>query len=306
MIIVQLVGGLGNQMFQYAAGKSLAYRLGTELKMDVRLFEHYPDRFYCLHCFHITEQPATPNEIFRLTASPITRGQRWITQAKRGLARYVRYPGRVRALLEPTRRIYREPFHHFDPNFFNTPDNTYLEGYWQSGKYFAPIEDLIRREFIFNTPAQGKNLELARLISNTEAVCIHVRRGDYVANHQVNQAHGVCSPAYYEAAVDEMVKEVARPVFFVFSDDQQWVRENLRLRYPVCAVDHNPADRPWEDLRLMGLCRHHILANSSFGWWGAWLRSSPDGVVLVPEPWFRMKELSVQDFLPPQWRRLPI
>ena len=151
----------------------------------------------------------------------------------------------------------------------------------------------------------GLNAELASEIQATVSVGVHIRRGDYVANPIANQFHGVCSLEYYLAAIAKLKEEIGAPRFFVFSDDIGWARQNLRLPDPTTFVDHNGEAHDYEDLRLMSLCKHHIIANSSFSWWGAWLSNNPDKIVIAPERWFRDPSMDPRDLVPEGWHRLP-
>ena len=130
---------------------------------------------------------------------------------------------------------------------------------------------------------------------------MHIRRGDYISNPQTSRLHNICSLDYYVEASRQLTSLVADPHFYIFSDDPVWARDNLRLSHPMTVVDHNPTSEAHEDLRLMSLCRHHIIANSSFSWWGAWLVDVPDKLVFAPAKWFENYAHDIQDFVPPRW-----
>jgi hypothetical protein len=149
------------------------------------------------------------------------------------------------------------------------------------------------------------NEEMAHRIGGEEsAVSIHVRRGDYVSDAGTNRFHGTCSVDYYHDAVDRISGFAPASHFFVFSDGIDWAKENLRLRQPVTYVDFNDGEKNYEDLRLMSLCKHHIIANSSFSWWGAWLNPNPDKIVIAPKKWFNDPSINTDDLIPNSWLRL--
>jgi hypothetical protein len=185
------------------------------------------------------------------------------------------------------------------------PDGVFLSGYWQSEKYFSDAIGVIRDTFAFRRPPSGLNNSLATQIAaqNATAISLHVRRGDYVHKAAVSQTHGSCSLSYYDAAVRHMASHVKTPHFYVFSDDTDWVRANLNMPFPHVFVEHNRGSASYEDMRLMSLCRHHIIANSSFSWWGAWLNADPEKIVVAPDKWFNNENV-VEDLFLSDWVRL--
>ncbi len=289
-VIVHLMGGLGNQMFQYAAGRALAQRLGATLKLDVSAYASDPLRSYSLSPFNIQEQFATPAELAAIRRPYESR-----------LAWYMQRLSRLLKLPFGWTTVQENHFRPFDPRFAIISGHVYLVGYWQSEKYFADMQELIRSECTLKEKPDAANREMAERIAGVQAVSLHIRRGDYVSNPHTNQIHGVCSLAYYQECVRRLAEELSRPHFFVFSDDAAWAQENLRLDYPTTFVAHNGPARPHEDLRLMTLCQYHILANSSFSWWGAWLNPNPDKIVYAPGRWFNDPTLDTRDLLPSGW-----
>jgi len=288
MVIVRLIGGLGNQLFQYALGRALAASRSTTLKLDITDYETYKVQAYALRDFNVAESFATRNEIRRL------RGGGWMA----------RQPSRRLHRLIPFRRdsyILEKGFS-FDPEVLKSPDDIYLEGYWQSEKYFTSIEGLLRRELTLRHSLSGRNQEMAVRIAGCNAVSLHVRRGDYVSNPDSSRLHGLCGADYHQAAVRRIAEVVPQPHLFVFSDDPQWAAGNLHLEHPATMVTGNEIRRDYEDLRLMSLCKHHIVANSSFSWWGAWLDTNPDKIVIAPERWFAHAQHDTRDLFPPTWQ----
>ena len=200
--------------------------------------------------------------------------------------------------------IYREPHFQFDPALLELRAPVYLDGYWQSERYFSSIAVLLRQELTAKAPLDPKNEALARSIDAVNAVSLHVRRGDYVDNPATTRFHGVCSLDYYQRAIDYISLRVEAPHLFVFSDDPQWTRANLRYAAATTFVDANPPDRGYRDMGLMARCRHHIIANSSFSWWGAWLNPSCEKIVIAPDRWFSAARNDTRDLIPPGWVRL--
>lgn len=291
MVIVRLAGGLGNQMFQYAAGRAVAHRNQTQLKLDISALERDAARSYRLHHFKIVESIATPDEVARLT--------------KKGRGLWNRISRRVERYLPTHKRsVFAQRFDHFDPDILRLRRSVYLVGYWQSEKYFKDIEHIIRQDFIFRHTPDDENQKLTRIIANTNSVTLHIRRGDYVSNPRFFRKFGVCALEYYQIGVAKVAEKVQNPHFFVFSDDIDWTRDNLRLQYPLTFVAHNNVDKDYEDLRLMSLCKHHIIANSSFSWWGAWLCTNPEKIVMAPKRWFKEPGRDTRDLIPDSWYRI--
>lgn len=290
MVVVKLVGGLGNQMFQYACAKRIALVNSALLKLDISNVGGRSGRAYGLCHLNISAEVASGADIERFRKSDFIRKALY-------RAHLVHTPYRER-------NVVRERFFHFDEKILSLSDDVYLEGYWQSERYFRDIKDVVRREFSFKHEPDSENKRIADEIRRTNAISVHVRRGDYVSDPEINQVHGVCPAEYYGRAAKLIADSVDRPHFFIFSDDPKWVRTNLHLEYRSTYVAHNSGDRSFEDLRLMSLCKHHIIANSSFSWWGAWLSSDPTKQVIGPGKWLSSAEHNTKDILPESWQRL--
>jgi hypothetical protein len=294
LIIVNLKGGLGNQLFQYAAARMLSVHHKTSLKLDTSHFEIAKLRTYCLKYFCIQENFATPKEIGALkwtSRYALTRSNflgKPFRVIERNFRRSILYEGRLRP---------------YNPNILKTPTDVYLDGYWQSERYFANIENVIRREFTFKSQPKSKNEEIAREISKSNSVSIHVRRGDFVLERK-NRMFYTCGTGYYEDCIALIKEKVQNPRFFVFSDDFSWPKQNLRLAYPTTFVTHNDATAVHEDLQLMSLCKHNIIANSTLSWWGAWLNMNTDKIVLAPKKWFNYPRFDTRDLLPQDWIKM--
>lgn len=290
MVISNIIGGLGNQMFQFAAGRALSLRLGVQLKLDTRDFSGYPlhQGFELRKLFDSNVEIASNDDL------KVVLGCQKAKLAHRILKR-------------PQLKRFRCKSYVIEPSFnywvgINTlKENIYLDGYWQSEQYFIPFADKIREDFTFKLPLSNKNADIAEKISQVNAVSLHVRRGDYVSNKK-NAFIGICSLDYYKIAVEKIKMQVDKPVFFVFSDDVNWIKDNLVLDKTAMFVSNNQGEESYNDMRLMCLCKHNIIANSSFSWWGAWLNSNPNKIVIAPKKWFESK-LHDSDLIPHAWLR---
>jgi len=289
IIVSRLIGGLGNQMFQYAVARAIALRFDVELKLDISGFADYPLRRYELDQFPISAKLASIMDLSHFGLRHYQRSdwqhrlRRWITGRD--------WP------------VYREPQFNFDPLAKQLHPPIYLDGYWQSEQYFIDFADILRREFTPQAPLEPENQDIADLIDSVNAVSLHIRRGDYVGNAHTSQYHGTCTLDYYQAAMDHIAGQVASPHFFVFSDELDWARAHLHCHFPMTFVNANSPERGYRDMQLMSRCRHHIVANSSFSWWGAWLNPKQEKIVVAPKKWFNTG-LDTRDLVPDAWIRI--
>lgn len=295
MIVTKLIGGLGNQMFQYAAGRRAAYVNKTELKLDTSWFknpEGATKRDYLLNVLNIREAFATKEEVNKLKGE----NQGLLVLCYKEILKF------AKPYYKQSYVIQR--FFHFDKNILKVNDNTYLQGHWVSESFFKDINNIIKREFTFKDKPDSANQKMINRIKSYDSVSVHIRRGDYVIDAKTNKRHGICDLGYYIKAVDLIAKRVKKPYFFIFSDDTNWTKHNLRLEFPCVYVDHNIGKKDYEDMRLMGLCKHNIIANSSFSWWGAWLNQNPNKIVIAPKKWFRDKSINTKDLIPQSWIKI--
>lgn len=305
MIIVKLAGGLGNQMFQYACGRALAAKYAAPLALDHSFLEQTPlpgvtPRSYELYAFGIDSR-LQPEDMPPLRPSSENSEAR----ASGGLKKLFRA---IRGKNGET------PYNHFvedvarlDCSFFENGDRQYLSGYFQNECYFASAGEELRKVFTFVPIRSETNAGLARVIRAAEnPVSVHVRRGDYLTIAG-GGFHGLCSLDYYAKAIDVIRSRVINPTFFVFSaDDPQWAREAFApfgLGDSVVG-DENTGSDGYENMRMMSLCKHHIIANSSFSWWGAWLNPNPGKIVICPERWFAEQQLAHVNPALPAWLRI--
>ncbi len=304
MIITSLTGGLGNQMFQYAAGLALAEHRRTVLKLDVSWFRADPayeaHNRYALSCLNITEQFATQEEIDRVRGVTLTTTERWAA-ALAGAVRLTRYASRHAA----PANWHQPPTFAFYPQFLEQPDNTYLNGMFQSEKFFAASADLLRLHFSFRYPAQPEVAALADRIRSGPSAAVHFRRGDYQRNATFAREIGALDLAYYHRAVALLRERSPGATLYIFSDDIEGVAREFT---PPGPHEFVRCVKPWhayDKIRLMSLCDHLAIANSTFSWWAAWLNPSPAKLVIVPDPWFDRSPHDASDVAPAGWIRLP-
>lgn len=284
-IVSKIYDGLGNQLFQFAMGRAMALRSQSSLLLDKRYFDTTNRVTFRLNHFNIA------NAVVDGRLPPIRRQER------------LRYTIWRRLKLKP--HLVREKGLGFHPGLVEPRTNVWLEGYWQSERYFSDASDAIRDDLRIITPPSAENEKHLRDIAASPAISLHVRRGDYLLPE--NQSiFTTCSRTYYDQALELISARMStQPVVYVFSDDPEWARELLPLRFEKRVMGHNGRDADYEDMRLMSACRHHIIANSTFSWWGAWLNPSPDKIVVAPERWFADPAIKNPDTVPDNWIRLP-
>lgn len=295
MIAIRLMGGLGNQMFQYATARALANHRNTELFLDKVWFEHINQvdtpRHYELDCF-AADQRFLPKRL-----SPVLESDHFYH------GKFGKFKLKVNQKTHRSQLIvFQEKKFNFDKQVLLQPDNTYLIGYFQSEKYFANIRDLLLKDFNLIAEPDNHNKALLKKIASSQSVSLHVRRGDYVSNKDANKFHGTKGHDYYDEAIKLVAKKIKKPTFFVISDDPEWCKQNIKLSYETVYVDNNSVGS--EDMRLMRSCRHNIIANSSFSWWGAWLNENPDKIVIAPSQWFDDPTVNTSDVIPGSWQKI--
>lgn len=297
MIIVKLGGGLGNQLFQYAFARSVSSRLKTDFRIDRISFKnYYKFHKYSLNHFNIKDQPAKNSDFFGLV---------WFRNQNRIFGPFYKYL-RLKSKIMPF--YYPEQMFHFDPRVFKK-DGIYFDGGWVTEKYFKDIEPELRKELTLKEPLSSYSQDILEEIKNSKAVSIHVRRTDYITGATFSDTNIIftpCSMEYYKEAIDYVKKHEPNPHFFVFSDDYEWAHENFKsLPYPVTCVK-NTAEKNYEDLTLMSRCKHNIIANSTFSWWGAWLNNNKDKIVVAPKKWFTTQKTTTntKDIIPESWVKM--
>lgn len=285
MIIVKLQGGLGNQMFQYALGRSLSLRHNVQLKIDSSYLRspNQSNRSYELDSLAINPEEAMPEEIRA-------------------------YIGTVQKIFDHLRpnlkkKHFTEKSPAFEKSVLNL-NNIYLDGHWQDERYFKDCEQTIRNDFILKNPFGLKAKSVAEQIETVpNAVSLHIRRGDLVSIPKIATAHGTLPLAYYREATAKILELAPNASFFIFSDDIEWAKENFPKDYPVTFVS-TAGIRNCEEITLMSMCKHNIIANSTFSWWGAWLNQNPNKIVIAPKQWFRNPSRLTPNLIATTWIRL--
>lgn len=281
--MVTLSGGLGNQMFQYAFGRALSLRQNKPISYDISWFEeakYNPEvtfRQYELDVFKLQCLMARAEDLKKLAKN------KWWQKGN-------------------YKNVIKEKKHNlYDAKLLELNGTHLYKGYFQSEKYFQDIRPQIVADFSLREEMNLRNRQMLEKIKNVNAISLHVRRGDYLKNINLG-VHGLCDLDYYAKAIAYLAAKIENPHFYLFSDDIQWVVENLKLDYPYTVVDINGSETAYCDIELMKNCQHNIVANSSFSWWGAWLNENPQKIVIAPQRW--TVEDVKNDIVPESWVRL--
>lgn len=295
MIKILLTGGLGNQMFQYALGRALSLKNNTDLVLNTSYVDSK------LPIKSISTPMRYELDIFDIKATV----ERNIIRTSR-LYPFAKTEYLLRHQYNQAKYQYvAETAHHFQPTFLEVEDNSYLKGNFQSELYFKTYENIIRSDFTFKNPLVGLNKELAAQINTSNAVALHIRRGDYIALKQNVQKFAQIPLSFYYQAIHTISDKIENPVFYVFSDDINWVKTHLKVDFPLVFVSNNhTAETSYIDMQLMSMCQHQIICNSTFSWWAAWLNNNPHKIVIAPKNWFADNHINSADIIPQQWIKL--
>ncbi|WP_285008124.1 alpha-1,2-fucosyltransferase [Pedobacter faecalis] len=289
MVIATITSGLGNQLFQYALAKHISVKNGTPLVLDTRFYRSdyakESQRGFKLDNFNIHYKPLTKQVEYFLKFTKLFKRQ----------------------TLHPFFSAKIEDYYHYNPDVLRKLNpHIIIKGYWHSEKYFKDISGIIRDDLKFtNTPSPEFAHFYEELKQAAVPVSIHVRRGDYVSHPEFSKTFGFVGLPYYEHAIQSIKEKYPEARFFIFTDDQNWVKENLKLESSAIYVENTGENADIDDLHLMSLCHHNIIANSSYSWWGAWLNSNPDKTVLAPKNWFKNQpNWNTKDLLPSTWQTI--
>jgi len=294
MIISRIIGGLGNQLFMYAAGRRLAQKHDTILKLDISGYSYVEPSLeynkYKLMHFNIIENIATRDEIENI------RGRN--SRLNRTLGRYL-----PKWILPYMKISYvRQRRRYFESDILNLPDDIYLEGYWQSEKYFKDIREILLNELTLKKCSDEMD-NVIEEINEVNSVAIHVRRGNYIKDPEVNRKFGAMDLEYYQRCIEYFEINIESPYFYIFTDDPEWVDININSDYPVRIVSNTNQFKDYEEQYLMGLCKHQIIPNSTFSWWAAWLNRNSDKIICAPKMWYRNSSRASKDLIPKEWKR---
>jgi hypothetical protein len=287
MVVVELKGGLGNQLFQYAAGIGLSCYLEAVLKVDISNLKS-ADETLGTYRKYVLNNLTTPPQI--ISESEIPKSHRTGVR-------------KIFSLFNSgTFKTFKEKHFHYHTNFWKETGNIYLKGNFQSNKYFEVYKKDVYAKIQFkSTLLSNKDQQILNDISSDSCLSIHVRRGDYVSNKIANDVLGVLPIDYYKTAYKEICNRSAIKSTFIFSDDINWVKENFSFIKDACFVQSNEANRDIIDFYLMQHCTHNIVANSSFSWWAAYLNPNPNKIVIAPKRWFNKAPYDTKDLIPAGW-----
>jgi len=276
---MKISGGMGNQLFQYAAGRAMSLRTGADLALDTSFYARKRHR------------------TFELSRFPLASGISLFSgrlQIARKCREFVRHGLRK----EP---VYREPHFHYDNGFESLQTPIKLEGYFQSHRYFEPFSEAIRSELEIPQPDDDETRRLAEQIRNVRATTLHIRRGDYVTNSKASQIFAQCTVDYYHRAMEMIPGDAS---VYVFSDDLAWAKKNLRPIKPLVFAEGETRRSGLADFWLMSQGHDQIIGNSTFSWWAAWLSDTDRGMTVAPRKWFVDPAYNDQDLIPADWIRL--
>ncbi len=289
MLIQKITWWLWNQMFQYAYIKSLSTKINTDFKIDINEFKTY-FRPFELDLFSLNYNIATNEEIYNL---------KWFNN---NFLWKIKNYFILKWLIKRKKTYFLEKQFNFDKEFLNIK-KWYIEWYFQTEKYFKIIEDIIRKDFSFPKINDKSNIEIERNINNSNSISIHIRRWDYITNKNANNFHWTCNLEYYNKAIELIKEKIENPTFFFFSDDINWVKENFNIKNAFF-INWNIWKNSWKDMKLMSLCKHNIIANSSFSWWWAWLNNNTNKIVIAPSWRVAKKEINKNDITPDNWIKI--
>ena len=285
-VFVRLEGRLGNQLFQYAAARAVAIKNNSELLLDTRETTEVGGKYqYYLKHFNINARIAKPCEL-PPHRSKMIRYKLWRMYGKK-----------IKHLREYGHNILH------NENIFSASSNCYLEGYFQTEKYFSSIKHIILQELTYASNPLKHNANMLKQIVSENAISLHFRRGDYLEPFW-SSYFAKCGSNYYNAAITHITKHVNNPIFYIFSDDPQWVKDNIHLDFPMIISENNQNGLAHEDLRLMSACKHNIIANSTYSWWGAYINSNPNKIVIAPQSWYPPNGVDNPDIVPHSWHRI--
>jgi hypothetical protein len=313
MIVVKLSDGLGNQMFQYALGRQLAISNGEEVKFDTSWFKHSnvhsgTNRSMTINGFDISFKQATRSDV-----SSVVRTGRVITPFRHKDTIFELFPrfwghffNYYKEITDEAPAVpawaYRRRFY---PEILNIQGDAYIDGYWQAYQYFEQIRDILIEDFTVPSKMSGANKRIMEQINEATSVSVHVRRGDQLDRGPSSDEFGNAErPSYYYRAGEYVTETVDTNdlQFFIFSDDPEWCKTGLNFEYPTTVVDQNDGSTDYKDMHLMRQCDHHIMASSTFSWWGAWLSENEEKIVIAPKPW---KQYGYPDGIVEEWDLIP-
>jgi hypothetical protein len=290
IVAIKLSGGIGNQLFQYAAGRALADKFNAKLYLDKSFFLKSPNRKYLLDEFNIIDNFITKKEIIRTF---LCRKQNFSDLFRN-----------ENSIIESSANKFIEAEYSYNSDFENVKPSVVLEGYWQSEKYFIDVSDKLKSEITLKTPLDSRLIDLKNKLISLNSVAIHLRRGDYISNKEINQIHGTCGDEYYLKAFEELKETESEISPFIFSDDKEAAVSFQKKLGIGIIVSNEVKANDIEEFHLMSCCKHFVIANSTFSWWAAWLSNNDTKIVIAPRKWFNDETKNDSDLIPKNWRRI--
>lgn len=285
MIVVRIYEGLGNQMFEYAYAYALSKRMKHRkgnIYIDIRdeaVSEWDRNRFY---------RPIEINQFrISLQAAPIHVLKKWEYIKNQSLLQKAIY--KIAEYGKWNYQFLIEENYNFDKKYYNIKDNMYVSGWFQHGEYFENVRDDLLREFTLKQEFKIPD-ELDIILKRFQVVSLHIRRGDYVSNLAVKKVMCYCGKEYYQRAIRYMNERLENIFLFIFTNDEEWVQRRLKLDLPYRVISNHYHLSDIQEMILMSKCKHNIIANSTFSWWGAWLNENEDKIVIAPKKWFVEKK----------------
>ena len=275
-IIVEISGGLGNQLFQFSAGRSLSLKHNCNLILDISWFQNKTNRTFELNNFKLNNYKI------------INESDTFLNRFKKKLL--------LKKNFIPT---FKETQFHYMKEFDSIQPPCFLKGHWQSILYFKNFQNEIVQELIPNIKFNNDHTNDIKEVNSRESICVHIRRGDYIKSQKTNNYHGTCPISYYKKAVTIITQTCKNPHFYIFSDDLSWVKKEIKLEFPTTYVDNN--ESTLFDFNLMRNCKYFIIANSTFSWWAAWLSKHDKKIIIAPHNWFNIKNINCKDLIPKNW-----
>lgn len=290
MLVISCGGGLGNQMFQYAFYLNQKYNIKENVKFDLSWFNdnHIHNGYELERVFNIKVDYATIDDL-KVSGKPISV----IDKIKNKIfinKQYYANRNPKEAIMYLPKIVERR--------------KGYLFGCWQSEKYFINHAKEVREAFVFKLPLDNKNKKIKEKILSENSISIHIRRGDYLKNEN-SIFQNICTLNYYKNSIEYIEKNISNPSYYIFSNDIEWCKKIFNIKN-VTYVDWNNGNDSYKDMQLMSYCKHNIIANSSFSWWGAWLNNNSQKIVCVPERWFDLDGCGTNDIAPAEWKRIKI
>lgn len=270
---------MGNQMLQYALGRHLSIKNNSPLWLDLSWYNNYrKSQFYRefrIDCFQTNYKRVNLNNI--LWRLRFTDHFKTINPFK-------------------LKNVVEKEYAHFDEKILEAGDDILLEGFFPSYKYFEGIREVLIKDFTPIEQMNTANAAYLQKIKSTNSVSVHFRRGDYALTGH----HGMLDKAYYEAAIKHIAIKTGGLQLFIFSDEPEWVCQNMQFEHPFEVISINKDQHNYFDMELMKHCKHNIIANSSFSWWGAWLNETTEKIVVAPEKWLNV-DINRMENIPPEW-----